>query len=72
MLIFDQRSDLAAVKYDQAELLNLFDELHEKAEALPVRKEQAEKLRDEILNNYVKYREAIIKTYSNAEKGVSE
>lgn len=68
MLIYDQREDLASVGYDVNEVLALFDEVYEKAEALAVRKEQAEKLQQEIVNNYQGYREAIERAYSNAEE----
>lgn len=66
MLIYDQREDLASVGYDQTTVLALFDEVYEQAKALTVRKEQAEKLQQEIVNNYDGYKQAIERAYSNA------
>ena len=66
MLIYDQREDLVSVGYDQAAVLELFDKVYNEAKALTVRKEQAEKLQKEIVNNYEGYRQAIERAYSNA------
>lgn len=68
MLIYDQRDDLASVGYEKSAVLSLFDEVHTQAKSLNVRKEQAEKLRQEIVNNYEQYRESIERAYSNAER----
>lgn len=66
MLIYDQREDLVSVGYDQTAVLELFEEVYNEAKALTVRKEQAEKLQKEIVNNYEGYRQAIERAYSNA------
>lgn len=66
MLIYDQREDLVSVGYDQTAVLGLFEEVYNEAKTLSVRKEQAEKLQREIVNNYEGYREAIERAYSNA------
>lgn len=66
MLIYDQREDLVSVGYDQAAVLELFDKVYNEAKALTVRKEQAEKLQQEIVNNYDGYKQAIERAYSNA------
>lgn len=66
MLIYDQREDLVSVGYDQTAVLELFEEVYNEAKALTVRKEQAEKLQQEIVNNYEGYRQAIERAYSNA------
>lgn len=66
MLIYDQREDLVSVDYDQAAVLELFDKVYNEAKALTVRKEQAEKLQQEIVNNYDGYKQAIERAYSNA------
>lgn len=66
MLIYDNRADLVTVNYDQSAALALFDKVYKEASALTVRKEQAEKLQQEIVNNYGTYREAIERAYSNA------
>ena len=66
MLIYDQREDLASVGYDQTEVLNLFEKVCTEATALTVRKEQAEKLQQEIVKNHDTYKQAIERAYSNA------
>lgn len=66
MLIYDQREDIISVGYDQTAVFELFEEVYNKAKALVVRKEQAEKLQQEIVNNYDSYRQAIERAYSNA------
>ena len=66
MLIYDQREDLVSVGYDQTAVLELFEEVYNEAKALTVRKEQAEKLQQEIVNNYDGYKQAIERAYSNA------
>ena len=69
MLIYDQRSDLASVGYEENEVLGLFDEMHSEARGLSVRKEQGQKLQDEITDNYERFREAIERAYDAAERG---
>lgn len=66
MLIYDQRDDLVQVGFDESTVLAMFDEVYSSAEALTVRKDQAEKLKQEIMDHYVQYREAIERAYDNA------
>ena len=66
MLIYDQRDDLVQVGFDESTVLAMFDEVYSSAEALTVRKDQAEKLKQEIIDHYVQYREAIERAYDNA------
>lgn len=66
MLIYDQRDDLVQVDFDEATVLELFDDVYNSAAALTVRKDQAEKLKQEIVDNYAQYREAIERAYDNA------
>ena len=42
--------------------------VYEKASELTVQKEQSQQLQREILDNYDNYREAIQRTYTNAEE----
>ena len=65
LLIYDRREDLADVSYEQNQVLDLFDQVYTQAKELTVRKEQAEKLQQEIVNNYDTYREAIVRQYAN-------
>lgn len=66
MLIYDQRDDLVQVGFEEATVLSLFDEVYSSADALTVRKDQAEKLKQEIVDNYAQCREAIERAYDNA------
>ncbi len=67
MLLYDQRTSMVTVNIPQEQLLALFDIVYEKASNLSVQKEQSKKLQKEILDNYAGYREAIERTYNNAE-----
>ena len=58
-LLFDQSEEMASVNFDEQTVLELFDEVYRKAQSLSVNKEQARQLRDEIINNYAKYRAII-------------
>lgn len=69
MLIHDQRNDLASVGYEKEKVLGLFDEVYSEAQALSVRKEQGQKLQNEITNNYEQFREKIEQAYDAAERG---
>ena len=44
------------------------DRVYEKASGLTVQKAQSQQLQAEILDNYDDYREAIQRTYTNAEE----
>ena len=44
------------------------DNVYSEAKGLAVKKEQSQKLQNEIVRNYDSYREAIIRAYSNAEE----
>lgn len=65
MLLYDQRDDLAQVGFDEANVLDMFDDVYGRAASLTVRKDQAELLRQEIVDNYAQYREAIERAYDN-------
>ena len=65
VLIYDQRKTMASVGLDEELVLDLFDEICQRAEELEVQKEQSESLRSEITDNYSEYRKAIEITYDN-------
>ena len=66
MLIYDQRDDLVQIGFEEADVLSLFDTVYANSENLTVRKDQSEKLKQEIVENYARYREAIERAYDNA------
>lgn len=67
MLMYDQRSSMMQVNVEQNEILQMLDRVYESAGELTVQKEQSQKLKQEILDNYDSYRLAVIRTYGNAE-----
>lgn len=64
MLLYDQRQSMANVNFDEQTVLELFDQVYVSARSLSVNKEQASKLREEIINHYNDYRAAIVNTFS--------
>ena len=68
MLLYDQRTNMEHLNVDQDKILTLLDRVYEKASELTVQKEQSQQLQREILDNYDNYREAIQRTYTNAEE----
>ena len=68
MLLYDQRTNMEQVNVDQDKMLTLLNCVYEKASELTVQKEQSQQLQREILDNYDNYREAIQRTYTNAEE----
>lgn len=68
MLLYDQRTNMEQVNVDQDKILTLLSCVYEKASELTVQKEQSQQLQREILDNYDNYREAIQRTYANAEE----
>ena len=68
MLLYDQRTNMEQVNVDQDKILTLLNCVYEKASELTVQKEQSQRLQREILDNYDNYREAIQRTYTNAEE----
>ena len=68
MLLYDQRTNMEQVNVDQDKILTLLDRVYEKTSELTVQKEQSQQLQGEILDNYDNYREAIQRTYTNAEE----
>ncbi len=68
MLLYDQRTNMEQVNVEQDKILELMDRVYEKASGLTVQKAQSQQLQAEILDNYDDYREAIQRTYTNAEE----
>ena len=68
MLLYDQRTNMEQVNVDQDKILTLLNCVYEKSSELTVQKEQSQQLQREILDNYDNYREAIQRTYTNAEE----
>ena len=68
MLLYDQRTNMEQVNVDQNKILTLLDRVYEKTSELTVQKEQSQQLQREILEHYDNYREAIQRTYTNAEE----
>jgi len=70
MLMYDQRQSMMQVHVNQNDILQIMDTIYQDTKALEkdVNKEQTIKLLNEITNNYASYRDAIIRTYNNAEE----
>lgn len=68
MLLYDQRASMVSVNVGQEEVLELLDTVYNSASSLAVQKEQSMKLKNEIVDKYASYREAIIRAYTNAEE----
>lgn len=69
MLLYDQRASMQTVNVDLIAILDLLEDVYNETKNLTVQKEQSKKLQAEILENYQVYKEAIERTYRNAEKG---
>lgn len=68
MLMYDQRANLQSVNVDKEIIISLMDKVYTNTSSLSVQKEQSKKLRNEILDNYSKYKDAIERTYTNAKE----
>lgn len=68
MLLYDQRSSMMQVNIEQDTILNLLEKVYNSTLSLTVQKEQSQNMQQEIINNYEKYKEAIARTYTNAEE----
>ena len=70
MLIYDQRVNLATVKYDQNKIYSLLEDIRINSENINANKIQSQKLKEEIMENYNSYKEAVARAYENAvERG---
>ncbi|MBR2886124.1 MAG: serine/threonine protein kinase [Clostridia bacterium] len=63
--IYDQRAEMSKVNVEVEKVLGLFEDVYSRASNLSVQKKRSTALRDEIVQNYDKYVEAINRTYSN-------
>ncbi|MEE0954727.1 MAG: serine/threonine-protein kinase [Eubacterium sp.] len=63
LLLYDQRANLKKAGIEPQEVLNLLDRAEEDAKTVPTGKKASLKLREEILNNYTDFREAIQRTF---------
>lgn len=68
MLLYDQRQTMVSVNVDQSQVLGLLEDVYDGANSLNVQKEQSKKLQQEILDNYVIYKDAIARAYANARE----
>lgn len=68
MLLYDQRSSMMQVNMEQDKILDMLENVYNRASALSVQKEQSKNLQQEITENYDTYREAVIRVYTNAEE----
>jgi serine/threonine-protein kinase len=59
---------MVQVAVNQDKVINLLDDVYKKATSLEVQKEQSQKLKNEMTNNYDDYRNAIIRAYTNAQE----
>ncbi len=68
MLLHDQHNSMAQVNVEQQKVLDLLEEVYEAASNLTVQKEQSQEVQKEIVDNYDKYRQDIVRTYTNIEE----
>lgn len=68
MLMYDQRANLESVNVDKETIISLMDKVYTNTSSLSVQKEQSKKLKNEILDNYSKYKDAMERTYTNAKE----
>ena len=67
-LLHDQHQFMVSYEVDQDRVLGMFDEVYENAQRLTVQKDEAKKLRNEILEYYEEFRNDIVTRYENAER----
>ena len=68
MLLYDQRVDMAKIGIEEKEILAIFEDIRDRTEGLSVKKDQAQRLRSEILDHYEDYKENIQRTYENEKE----
>ena len=68
MLLYDQRVGMANVNVSESQVLNLLSEVCEGAREVNVQKEQSKNLKQEIVDNYISYKEAIERAYNNVKE----
>lgn len=68
LLLYDQRLVMQSVGVDIARAKELLKQVYQEASALSVQKEQSKRLRQEIMDNYESYREALNRTWANGSQ----
>ena len=68
MLMYDQRINMAQVNVDENDVLEIMDKVYEYANGITPQKDQAKNLKEQILEKYQEYREAITRAYENHEE----
>lgn len=68
MLLYDQRAGMAAVNISENQVLSLISKVYEGAKEVSVQKEQSKNLKQEIIDNYVSYKDAIERAYNNVRE----
>ena len=68
MLLYDQRASMATVNVSEADIQTMLEKTYNASKGVKVRKKQSKQLQSEIVDNYGKYKEAINRTYKNAEE----
>lgn len=68
MLLYDQRNSMMQVNVNKQDILDLLEKVYTEAENLTVQKEQSQKIQQEMTDKYETYKEAIERTYTNAEE----
>lgn len=65
LLLYDQRLGMQSVGVDMTRVQELLEQVYREASGLSVQKEQSKRLRQEIMDNYEAYREALVRTWAN-------
>lgn len=68
MFLYDQRMNIASVRMDNEEVMELFDMVYEKSVVLSVQKEQSVQLQKQISDKYITYRKAVEQSYEYIEE----
>lgn len=68
MLLYDQRVGMKQVEIGKERVMDLLDKVYENATELSVYKDQSIKLKKEIVDNYDRYKQAILRVYTNQER----
>lgn len=68
MLLYDQRMNMTSVNVEKDTIISMIDNVYKNASELSVQKEQSQNLKNEIIENYKAYKEAIERSYTNAEE----
>jgi hypothetical protein len=66
--MYDQRINMAQVNVEENDVLEIMDKVYEYANGITPQKDQAKNLKEQILEKYQEYREAITRAYENHEE----